>query len=383
MMSKQKQGKARRSTKPPTGHQALAELADLRKETCSPTDSAGVYVGLEHIDPGYFALRRHGMTSDVRSAKSRFYAGDVLYGKLRPYLDKAVVADCEGICSTDILVLEPRGVPSWFLCGLLHTDRFIEHAKQTTHGVNHPRTSWAGVNVFEIVRFTNAEQEKIAAVLLNIQRAIETQDRMIQALGDLKKSTLQHVFTRGLRGEVWTKKHFGQLATLHRGYDLPVQAREGGGVPIIGSNGIVGYHHTAKVKGPGVVTGRSGSIGISYYLDEDYWPLNTALYVSDFHGNHPRYVHYFIEWFDLSRFKAGVSVPTLNRNTVHKILVEVPPLSAQKNIAFQLQSIEKCIHHNSCKKASLQSLFKTALNKLMSGEIWVGELEIETAEVAG
>jgi len=177
-------------------------LCDLRKETCSPQDCRGVYVGLEHIDAGSFVLARHGTPSQVRSAKSRFYPGDVLYGKLRPYLDKAIVAEVEGICSTDILVLEPCGAPSWFLCGVLHTNRFIEHAKKTTQGVNHPRTSWSGIKDFETTAFPVSEQKKIAAVLLKIQQAVEMQEKIIQSLLDLKKSTMQHLFTHGLRGEI-------------------------------------------------------------------------------------------------------------------------------------------------------------------------------------
>jgi len=154
---------------------------------------------LEHIDSGRFFLSRHGSPLQVRSAKSRFYPGDVLYGKLRPYLDKAVVAETEGICSTDILVLEPIEVPPWFLCSVLHGDAFIEHAKQTTHGVNHPRTSWSGIRMFETLSLDPLEQKKIAAVLLKIQRAIETQEKTIQSFRDLFKTTLNKLMTGEVR----------------------------------------------------------------------------------------------------------------------------------------------------------------------------------------
>lgn len=425
MMSKQKQGKARRSTKPPTGHQALAELADLRKETCSPTDSAGVYVGLEHIDPGYFALRRHGMTSDVRSAKSRFYAGDVLYGKLRPYLDKAVVADCEGICSTDILVLEPRGVPSWFLCGLLHTDRFIEHAKQTTHGVNHPRTSWAGVNVFEIVRFTNAEQEKIAAVLLNIQRAIETQDRMIQALGDLKKSTLQHVFTRGLRGEKTKTTRFGPIPSSWRveplGRCCHVQTGVTKGRTIPQTEAVeLPYLRVANVQDGHLDLTEMKTIRLRkselprYALNDgdvllteggDFDKLGRGFVwegqiPSCVHQNHvfavrvdrekliPRYLAYLAQspygkaYFLLVAHKT-TNLACINSTKLKGLPVPIPAMEEQIEIANAMEKVEDGMQHHESRKSALQSLFKTALNKLMSGEIWVGELEIETAEVTG
>jgi len=356
----------------------LCELAELRKDTCNPQEcNSGVYVGLKHIDSGSFHLSHHGQPSEVKSSKARFYPGDVLYGKLRPYLDKSVVADREGICSTDILVLEPKNIPAWFLCGVLHTDKFIEHAKQTTHGVNHPRTSWSGIKVFETIDFTLPEQKKIAAILLKLQEAISIQDKIIQSLFDLKKSTMQHLFSKIMNDQNCNAMLFGDFSTLHRGYDLPLQDRNDGHVPIIGSNGIVGYHDEAKISGPGVVTGRSGSIGLSFYVIEDYWPLNTALYVCDFHGNDRLYTHYFFQWFDFKRYAAGVSVPTLNRNLVHQAKIKVPDIPQQKRVATAIRSIDNSIECQNQKKANLQNLFKTTLNKLMNGDIRIAELDAE------
>lgn len=237
------------------------------------------------------------------------------------------------------------------------------------------------------------EQKKIAAVLFKIQRAIETQEKIIQSLSDLKKSTMQHLFTHGLRGEKtkmseigeipesWQIRRFGNFTTLHRGYDLPVYARIQGNVPIVGSNGIVGYHNEAKVEGPGVVTGRSGSIGLSHYIDEDYWPLNTGLYVSDFHGNYPLYVHYFFEWFDFHQYAAGVSVPTLNRNLVHAASIPVPDIAEQEDVALILASIDTKQTLHESKKSALQDLFKTTLNKLITCGIRVTDLDIDASEV--
>lgn len=155
-----------------------------------------------------------------------------------------------------------------------------------------------------------------------------------------------------------------------------------GSVPIIGSNGVVGYHDNFKVKGPGVVTGRSGSIGISYYVENDYWPLNTGLYVEDFHGNDPLYVHYFFQSFNFGQYAAGVSVPTLNRNLVHTALVSVPQIEEQKEIANVLKTVDQKIEVHTAKKSALQDLFKTMLNKLMTGEIRVKDLDIDVSEAS-
>lgn len=271
----------------------------------------------------------------------------------------------------------PLFVMYWMQAGMTQLNAYEGAGNRTTI----PNLSRSRLAEFEIPIPPLPEQKKIAAVLLKIQRAIETQDKIIQSLRDLKKSTMQHLFTHGLRGEEWKEILFGDFATLHRGYDLPVQARGSGDVPIIGSNGIVGYHSEAKISGPGVVTGRSGSIGISYYVEQDFWPLNTGLYVSDFHDNHPHFVHYFFDWFDFSRYAAGVSVPTLNRNIVHNAPIKVPDKSVQIDIATSLAALDAKMAHHQSKKSALQDLFKTTLNKLMTGDIRVADLDIDVKEV--
>jgi type I restriction enzyme S subunit len=104
----------------------------------------------------------------------------------------------------------------------------------------------------------------------------------------------------------WRTMPLGDFVSLQRGHDLPDQARRPGKVPILGSFGVTGFHDTAKAIGPGVTIGRSGaSFGVAAYTDKDYWPLNTALYVTDFKGNDPRFVFYFLKLFDFSGYNSG------------------------------------------------------------------------------
>jgi len=138
----------------------------------------------------------------------------------------------------------------------------------------------------------------------------------------------------------WVSKPLIDVATLQRGYDLPVQDRTSGPHPIFAANGPVGLHGIAKCKGPGVVTGRSGTIGKVHFVEEDYWPLNTSLYVKDFHGNDPKWIYYMLQSFGLEQYSQGAGVPTLNRNLVHGELVKVPPLEEQGRIAAILDQAE-------------------------------------------
>jgi type I restriction enzyme S subunit len=130
----------------------------------------------------------------------------------------------------------------------------------------------------------------------------------------------------------WQTKRLAEVATLQRGFDLPTQDRVAGEFPLVSSSGISDTHHKCAVRGPGVVTGRSGSIGNVFFIEEDFWPLNTVLYVKEFHGNDPRFVFHLLKKFDLQRFASGAGVPTLNRNFVHDELVRGPTLPEQRRI---------------------------------------------------
>jgi type I restriction enzyme S subunit len=123
---------------------------------------------------------------------------------------------------------------------------------------------------------------------------------------------------------VWEQRKLGEIAPLQRGFDLPVSQMEAGPFPVVMSNGIGGWHSKYKVKGPGVVTGRSGTIGRLQYVEGNYWPHNTSLWVTSFNGNEPRFIYWLYESVGLERFCSGSGVPTLNRNDVHDQMVSIP-----------------------------------------------------------
>jgi type I restriction enzyme S subunit len=171
------------------------------------------YIGLEHIDPGLPSLRRWGTDRHLKSTKSRFYAGDILYGKLRPYLDKAAVAEWEGVCSTDILTLQRHKdeADSQYIGFLLHTSAFLSYAVATTSGVNHPRTSWTDIARFSYPVPPVQEQRAIAGVLSKILAAVELQEQFVAAFKELKAATMAKLFREGLRGEPLKQTEIGEI----------------------------------------------------------------------------------------------------------------------------------------------------------------------------
>ncbi len=138
----------------------------------------------------------------------------------------------------------------------------------------------------------------------------------------------------------WQHVSVGEILTLKRGYDLPKQDRQDGIFPIFAANGIVGTHSKYMARAPGVVTGRSGTIGKVYVIEEDFWPLNTALYVKDFHGNDPNFIAWLLRHLDLTQFNSSTAVPSLNRNIVHKHTSSIPPLAEQIRIVSKIESLQ-------------------------------------------
>jgi len=148
----------------------------------------------------------------------------------------------------------------------------------------------------------------------------------------------------------------GDLLTFQRGFDITKADQSSGVVPIVSSSGISSFHNEAKVQGPGVVIGRKGTLGTVHYIDRDYWPHDTTLWVKDFKGSHPRFIAYFLSTLKLENFDTGASNPTLNRNHLHKIKVLAPDPAEQKKIAAILAALDDLLAINQRRITLLESM---------------------------
>lgn len=155
----------------------------------------------------------------------------------------------------------------------------------------------------------------------------------------------------------WKEATLGDFVALQRGHDLTDSERRPGHVPVMGSAGQNGYHDTAKSKGPGIVIGRSGaSFGRVHYCDQDFWPHNTALYVTDFKGNNPRFAYYFLGSIDFSRYNSGSAQPSLNRNFIYSIPIAYPDPTEQQAIACILGALDDKIELNRRRNRTLEAM---------------------------
>ena len=291
--------------------------------------------------------------------------------------------------SQDITCLVSNGqAHSDYLCRVLL--RIASSLQRKSRG-----TTIQGITRYDVVSLPIllpplSEQRAIAAVLDSIDEAIERTEAVITATERLRDALLHELLTRGVPGwhtawkdvpglgtipACWKVVRLGEVATLQRGVDLPIQDRVPGSVPVYGSNGILGTHVQTLHPGPGVITGRSGSIGVVYFSTGPYWPLNTTLYVRDFHGNSERFIYYLLSQLKLERFAASTGVPSLNRNFVHPEPVPLPPLPEQRAIAGLLDRVDESIERVRDEREALQSLKTSTAVALLTGQVRVADYQ--------
>lgn len=172
----------------------------------------------------------------------------------------------------------------------------------------------------------------------------------------------------GVIPETWEVKELKGIAPLQRGFDLPYSQMKDGSYPVVFSNGVGAYHSQYMVKGPGVVTGRSGTIGKVHYVDENYWPHNTSLWVTNFCGNHPKYIYYLFNTINWELYNSGSGVPTLNRNDIHDLKCVIPSVEEQKHIAEALSDVDIMISSLEKLIAKKKVIKQGAMQELLTGK---------------
>ncbi len=323
--------------------------------------------------------------------------GDLMVAKITPSFEngKQAIVDIErdfAYATTEVIPMRGRSGESdtlFLFFYLLHPEVRSDLAGKMEGSTGRQRLSKTVLGDRLIPLPPLPEQKKIAHILSTVQRAIEAQERIIQTTTELKKALMHKLFTEGLRNEPqkqteigpvpesWDVVPFDKFVTLQRGYDLRKQDFRKGDVPVIGATQVIGYHDTANVKAPGVTVVRSGSsAGKPLFIAEDFWAHNVLLYVKDFQGNMPKFVYYKILALDLTQYRQGVAVPTLNRNTFSAIELALPSAGEQQEIADVLDAVGNKTEIAERKRDQLQDIFRTLLHELMTAKTRVHELEL-------
>jgi len=247
-----------------------------------------------------------------------------------------------------------------------------------------------------------AEQQAIARFLdyktTQIDALIAKKEALLAKLAEKRTALISHAVTKGLDptvpmkdsgiewlGEIpahWKVLPLKYAITFQRGHDLPAERRVEGDVPLVSSSGVSSLHDEAKAKGPGIVTGRYGTIGKFTYIEEDYWPLNTTLYTINTHSNSVKYLWYMLhnlaDLFILNSQKSAV--PGVDRNDLHPILTVLPPRSEQDQIVEMLLKLTVKIDQQICKVNQAINKLKEYRTALITNAV-TGKIDVRTLPI--
>ena len=320
-----------------------------------PMEAVGEFGGLD--------LSLTKQLADVLQGYTFFGNGDVLVAKITPCFENGKGSLARGLLNgiafgtTELHVIRCRpGLNNRFAFYATQGDAFRKIGKSEMYGAGGQKRipeSFVADLKHPIPPLT--EQCTIAAFLdretEKIDSLVAKKKRLIELLQEKRTALISRVVTKGLDpnvptkdsgvewlGEIpayWEVKPLKRAVTFQRGHDLPSEAREQGNVLVISSSGVHATHSKAAAKAPSIVTGRYGTIGKFYLIDEDFWPLNTTLYSIDLHGNEPRFLQYMLSHlaplFLLNASKSAV--PGVDRSDIHVVDTVVPPVTEQYSIA--------------------------------------------------
>jgi type I restriction enzyme S subunit len=302
--------------------------------------------------------------------------GDILYTRVGSFGEAAVIEDeIEFSVFVSLTLIKPKKnlINNHFLKYYLNSSAVKELAIRSISSSGVGNLNVGTVREFPIYYPPLPEQQRIVGILDEAFDGIATAkanaEKNLQNARAIFESHLQSIFTQC--GEVWARTTIGEQVMLQRGFDITKDEQHEGSVPVVSSGGIKSYHNKAMVQSPGVVIGRKGTLGKAFYLETDFWPHDTTLWVKDFKGNNPRFVYYLFTGLDVKRLDSGTANPALNRNLVHPIEVCWPPTSRQKAIVEKLDELSsetqrlESIYQQ--KLAVLDELKKSLLNQAFSG----------------
>lgn len=226
-------------------------------------------------------------------------------------------------------------------------------------------------------------QKQIADILSAYDDLIENNQKQIKLLEEATQRLYKEWFvdlrfpghenTKIVDGvpEGWSRTNINEILTFHRGYDLTKNEMKAGRYPVVGSTTVIGYHNEFKIKGPGIVTGRSGSLGKYQFIWDNFWPHNTSLYISDYKDHNIFFVYSLLQTVDFASLNNGGAIPTLNRNVLSNIEVIEPTDELQEMFAKIAEAQYRKIRNLEKQNNQLKMARDVLLPKLMSGEVEV------------
>lgn len=369
----------------------FGQIAEQRKEKFNPISSSEnrKCVELEHIEQETGKLLGNTFSNQQKSIKNVFYKGDVLFGKLRPYLKKYWFADFDGVCSSEIWVLKPKGnnITKEYLFNLVQSNEFIQ-ATNVSSGSKMPRADWDYIFNFPFsILHSLKEQKAIADCLSTWDVAIDKQSQLIEKLTERKKSLMQQLLTgkKRLPGfvEKWSLKSINDLFIFKNGKAHENDIHENGKYILINSKFISTDGEISKKTNRNLAplevndlvfvmsdVPKGKALAKFFLIKEDnLFTLNQRIGLLKIKKGNPIFMYYLLNrnsYFLM--FDNGVGQTNLRKDDILECPLNIPSLSEQTAIAEILATADRELQLQKEKLAQLQTQKKGLMQVLLTGK---------------
>ena len=350
----------------------LGEVAELSKVSWKIYDEPFPYIGLEHINENKLRLNSIGDSSSVASNKYRFKAGDILFGKLRPYFRKVVLAKFDGICSTDIWVVKPKGeTDNVFLFYFFANTALVDISYSSSSGTRMPRADWTFLSETSWNLPPLPEQKSIAEVLSSLDDKIDLLHRQNKTLENMAQTLFRQWFVEQADAG-WERKKLGDFITPKKGKNITKSQAYFGVYPVIaGGLSPSCYHNKCNTQAPVITISASGAnAGFVNLHHTSVWSSDSS-YID--YSITP-YVYFFYIFLKRNQIlitdkQEGSVQPHIYPS--HLMDLDVFNYSEKLIQKFENYCIDifNKIKANQSQINTLENLRDTLLPKLMSGEV--------------
>ena len=337
------------------------------------SDSSLLSIEYENISPD-----NHKIHKNFNNKKGIFFQkGDILFGKLRPYLKKYVLAFYEGKAVGDFWVLSPKkDIYSRFAFYLIQTHKFYM-VSNLSSGTKMPRSDWNLVSNSFFYVCNIEEQQKIGDFFSKLDKLLDLQQQKIGKLELLKKALLQKLFPRrdaripefrfkGFEGD-WRSCDLGKIAKLYQPKTITQKQMTSEGYPVFGANGFIGFygkknHSTDQVT----ISARGENAGVTSYVFAPVWITGNSMVINvDKNADIDKHFLFFdLSLINLKKFVTGGAQPQLTGETLRKVKIIVTKISEQQKIGNLLSTVDKLIELENQKLQNFQQVKKCLLQNM-------------------
>ena len=377
-------------------------------------------IELEHLSQDTGQILGFVESSNQKSIKNSFQKGQILFGKLRPYLRKFWRAEFDGVCSSEIWVMSGKKVSNNFLFYLIQTQKFIQIANVSV-GTKMPRADWYYMQEIPFFIPPLAEQEKIAQILGVWDKGISVLKSLIEAKTKRKKALMQRLLTppceslmpslrasetsaaihnksvdchdltasnlaktekdskakQSLRfaefTDKWQEMRLGDICEIYQPQTIPQSDFTKEGYNVYGANGLIGkYHSYNHEKEQIAIACRGNSCGAVNFTNPKSWITGNAMVINlDNSKNADKiFVYYVLLNSNLNYLVTGSGQPQITSN-IKNHSIKLPTLAEQKKIAQVLSACDKEIELLKSKFQCLKTQKKGLMQRLLNGKVRV------------